>query len=47
MRRALVGHPLSLLSMASMMIHVAKPEPLMWLKSGQCDANHLDGCLTA
>ena len=46
-RRALAGgHPLSLLSMASMVIHVAKPEPLLSLKSGPCDANHLDRVLT-
>lgn len=35
-RRALAsGHPLSLLSLASMMIHVAKPEPLLSLTSGR------------
>src|SRR5262245_24213346 len=46
-RRALAGHPLSLLSLASMVIHVAKPEPLISLKSGRCDASHLDGFLTS
>ena len=47
LRRALAGgHPLSLLSMASMVIHVAKPEPLISLKSGRCDTSHLDGVLT-
>ena len=46
-RRALAGgHPLSLLSLASMVIHVAKPEPLMSLKSGRCDTSHLDGVRT-
>ncbi len=46
-RRALAsGHPLSLLSLASMMIHVAKPEPLLSLKSGRCDTSHLDGVLS-
>jgi hypothetical protein len=40
------GHPLSLLSLASMVIHVAKPEPLMSLKSGRCDTSHLDGVRT-
>jgi hypothetical protein len=40
------GHPLSLLSMASTMIHVAKPEPLLSLKSGRCDTSHLDQVLT-
>jgi hypothetical protein len=40
------GHPLSLLSLASMVIHVAKPESLISLKSGQCDTSHLDGVLT-
>ena len=47
LRRALAGgHPLSLLSMASMVINVAKPEPLISLKSGQCDTNCLDRVLT-
>ena len=46
--RALAGrHPLSLLSLASFMIHVAKPEPLISLKSGRCDTNHLDRVLTS
>jgi hypothetical protein len=46
-RRALAdGHPLSLLSLASFMIHVAKPGPLMSLKSGRRDANYLDRVLT-
>jgi hypothetical protein len=40
------GHLLSLLSVASMAIHVAKREPLMSLKSGQCDPGRLDGFLT-
>ena len=46
-RRALAGgHPLSLLSLASLVIHVAKPEPLISLKSGRCDTSHLDRVLT-
>jgi hypothetical protein len=46
-RRALSGgHPVSLLSMASMVIHVAKPETLISLKSGRCDTSHLDRILT-
>jgi hypothetical protein len=45
-RRALAGHPLGLLSVASMAIHVAKPEPLISPKSGQCDTSRLDGILT-
>ena len=32
--------------MASMMIHVAKPEPLISLKSGRCDTSYLDRVLT-
>ena len=32
--------------MASMVIHVAKPESLISLKSGRCDTNHLDRVLT-
>jgi hypothetical protein len=47
-RRALArGHPLSLLSLASMLIHVAKPEPLISLKSGRSDTNYLDRILTS
>jgi hypothetical protein len=46
-RRALAGrHPLRLLSLASMVIHVAKPEPLLSLKSGRCNTSHLDEVLT-
>jgi hypothetical protein len=46
-RRALEdGHPLSLLSLASFMIHVAKPEPLISLTSGRCDTSYLDRVLT-
>jgi hypothetical protein len=46
-RRALArGHPLSLLSMASMVINLAKPESLLSLKPGECDANYLDQVLT-
>jgi hypothetical protein len=45
-RPALAGHPLGLLSVASMAIHVAKPEPLISPKSGQCDESRLDGILT-
>jgi len=41
------GHPLSLLSLASMVIHVAKPEPLISLKSGRCDTNSLNRVLTS
>ena len=40
------GHPLSLLSMASMAIHVAKPESLLSLKPDRCDTSHLDRVLT-
>jgi hypothetical protein len=47
-RRALAGrHPLSLLSLASFMIHVAKPEPLISLKSGRRDTNSWDRVLTS
>ena len=46
-RRSLAGgHPLSLLSVASMAIHVAKRQPLISLKSGRCDTSRLDGILT-
>jgi hypothetical protein len=46
-RRALAGrHPLSLLSLASMVIRVAKPEPLTSLKSARCNTSHLDEVLT-
>jgi hypothetical protein len=42
--RALAGgHPLDLLSMASMVIHLAKPEPST---SCRCDSSHLDRVLT-
>jgi hypothetical protein len=45
--RALAGgHPLSLLSLASMVIHVAKPESLLSLKSGRCDTDLVDRVLT-
>jgi hypothetical protein len=37
------GHPLSLLSLASMVIHVAKPESPI---SGRCDTSYLDRVLT-
>ena len=47
LRRALAaGHPLSLLSMASMVIHVAKPEPLHIAGVWPRDTNHLDRVLT-
>jgi len=43
-RKALAGgHPLSLLSMASMVIHVAKPGPL---EGCRCATSHLDTVLT-
>ena len=43
-RRALAGgHPLSLLSLASLMIHVVKPGPLLSLKSGRRDTKE-DAC---
>src|ERR1700682_678437 len=46
-RGALAGrHPLSLLSLASMVIHVAKPETVISLKPGRCGASHLDRVLT-
>jgi hypothetical protein len=46
-RNALAGgHPVSLLSVASMAIHVAKPEMLISLKPSQCDPSRLDGILT-
>jgi hypothetical protein len=45
-RRALAGgHPLSLLSVASMAIHVAKPESLLSLNSDRCDPAFLDRVL--
>jgi hypothetical protein len=40
------GHPLGLLSLASMVIHVAKPETVISLKSGRYGASHLDRVLT-
>ncbi|WP_036437745.1 hypothetical protein [Mycobacterium sp. URHB0044] len=40
------GHPLSLLSVASVVIHVAQPERLISLKSGRCDPDFLDNILT-
>jgi hypothetical protein len=40
------GHPLDLLSMASMAIHVAKREPPRSPKPGQCDPSRLDNILT-
>jgi hypothetical protein len=40
------GHPLSLLGVASIAIHVAKREPLTSLKPGQCDLSRLDNILT-
>ena len=43
LRRALGRHPLGLLSIASMMIHVAKPDSLT---SPASDANYLDQILT-
>jgi hypothetical protein len=46
LRRALAGHPLGLLSMASVVMRVAKPEPLLSLKSGQRDTDCLDQVLT-
>ncbi len=46
-RRALPNHPMGLLSMASYVIHVAKPEPLVSLKSGRTDQNYLEGILTS
>lgn len=46
LRGAVTGHPLSMLSMASMVIHVAKPEPRISLTSGQPDTSHLDRVLT-
>jgi hypothetical protein len=41
------GHPHNLLSMASMVLHVAKPEPPLSLKCGQRDPSHLDRVLTS
>ncbi|WP_242453445.1 hypothetical protein [Mycolicibacterium sp. P9-64] len=46
LRRALAGHPLSLLTMASMVINVAKSEQLRSLKSDQRDTSDLDRVLT-
>ena len=40
------GHPLSLLSLASMAIKVGKPEPLTSLTPGRCVTSRLDGILT-
>jgi len=46
-RRALAGgHPISLLSMASMMINVARPASLLSLTPVRCDADLLDRVLT-
>ncbi|OBG19435.1 hypothetical protein A5765_02330 [Mycolicibacterium celeriflavum] len=45
-RRSLAGHPLDLLSMASMVVHVAKPEPLLSLSSDRSDTDYLDRILT-
>ena len=46
-RRALAGgHPLGLLSLASMAINVAKPAPLSSLRSGRRDTNYLDRVVT-
>ncbi|MCV7240409.1 hypothetical protein H7J70_20160 [Mycolicibacterium celeriflavum] len=44
-RRSLAGHPLGLLSMASVVIHAAKPEPLLSLRPGRCDTNYVDRVL--
>ena len=46
LRRALAGHPLSLLIMASTVINVAKPEQLLSLKSDRRDTGDLDRVLT-
>jgi hypothetical protein len=46
LRRALAGHPLTLLTMASTVIKVAKPEQLLSLKSDQRDTSDLDRVLT-
>jgi hypothetical protein len=46
-RGALLGrHPLSLLGVASLAIHVGNPEPLLSLRSGRRDTNYLDRLLT-
>jgi hypothetical protein len=46
-RRALAGgHPLDLLSMASVAMNVAKPESLLSLNSARCDPSLLDRVLT-
>ena len=45
-RNALAGHPLNLLTVASMMIHVANPEPGIFLKSGGRETQPLDNVLT-
>ncbi|AGB21296.1 hypothetical protein Mycsm_00866 [Mycobacterium sp. JS623] len=45
-RRALVGHPLSLLSVASMIINVAKPESLLSPNSARPDPDLLERVLT-
>jgi len=40
------GHPLHLLSVAGLIIHMAKPDPLAFLKSRQRDTLHLDQLVT-
>lgn len=44
-RRALAGHPVELLTVASMAINVAKPKSLISVNS-RCDPSRLDGILT-
>jgi hypothetical protein len=44
-RRALAGHPLGLLSVAGVVMNVAKPEPLFSLKSDQRDTDCLERVL--
>ncbi len=41
------GHPLHLLTLASLMIHLAKPDPPGLLKSRQRDTHHLDELVTS
>jgi hypothetical protein len=45
LRSALAGHPLGLLSLASVAINSAKPEPLLSPKSARRDADYLDRIL--
>jgi hypothetical protein len=45
-RRALAGHPVGLLSLASMVINVARPQSRISLNYGRCDPDLVDRVLT-